>query len=375
MENLKEKGITLVSLTITVLVLLILAGIIIATNSENNGVYNIANDKKQETEKMYLEESIKVELKEDNPESYEELIAFLRNYGEIINEDVPNEAKLITSKGNYEFLVKDIWNIEKQEVNISIGDYVEYNYDRGSYEIKGEVSGTGGIQTLEDNTNGTSIWKVIDVNENYNQIKIVPTTLNNLTVTLKGINGFNNGVKILNDVCNEIYSNTEYNTTARNINIEDIEKISNNITELRTSNYGFEKKYTQLIYPSILENERDISLQKDFFDGTKEGNNFTLIQTYYLGNIDYLEKMENIIPKGNFWISSRAINNENNAQFYIRSINIDTNSYLSGAKLYESNEQVDSATFSILPVVTLTNTYFYEGNGTEDNPYKFIEEN
>lgn len=115
-SNFKEKGITLVSLVVTVVVLMILAGVIISNNMGENGVLNIVNDKKEETEKMTIEETIKTELAEDPPESYSALIEFLKNYGQIQNENSPEEAKLITTNGNYEIYVKNIWNVDKQEL-------------------------------------------------------------------------------------------------------------------------------------------------------------------------------------------------------------------------------------------------------------------
>ena len=116
-SNKREKGITLVSLVVTVVVLMFLAGVIIVTNNENNGVLNIANSKKEETERMTIEETIKTELTEDPPDSYAQLIEYLRSYGEIQNEEVPDEAMLITTNGNYRIYVKDIWNVDKQEIN------------------------------------------------------------------------------------------------------------------------------------------------------------------------------------------------------------------------------------------------------------------
>ncbi len=114
--NKREKGITLVSLVVTVVVLMFLAGVIIVTNNENNGVLNIANSKKEETERMTIEETIKTELTEDPPDSYAQLIEYLRSYGEIQNEEVPDEAMLITTNENYRIYVKDIWNVDKQEI-------------------------------------------------------------------------------------------------------------------------------------------------------------------------------------------------------------------------------------------------------------------
>lgn len=115
-SNKREKGITLVSLVVTVVMLMFLAGVIIVTNNENNGVLNIANSKKEETERMTIEETIKTELTEDPPDSYAQLIEYLRSYGEIQNEEVPDEAMLITTNENYRIYVKDIWNVDKQEI-------------------------------------------------------------------------------------------------------------------------------------------------------------------------------------------------------------------------------------------------------------------
>ena len=75
--NIKERGITLISLAVSVVILMFLAGIIIASNKDNNGILDIANNKKEETEKMTIEEGIKIELEEDPPESYTDLIEFL----------------------------------------------------------------------------------------------------------------------------------------------------------------------------------------------------------------------------------------------------------------------------------------------------------
>lgn len=374
-ENIRERGITLVSLAVTVIVLMILAGIIVNTNSGRNAIFNVANNKKEETEKMTIEESIKMDLEENSPKNYDELIEFLKNYGEIKNENLPDEAVLITTEGSYQILIKDLWNIDKQEIGVSIGDYIEYKYDGGTYNINGENSGTNQLQTITDTTTDASIWRVVDVNKQNNQIKIIPTTLNNYTVTLKGAEGFNNGVKILNDICNKIFCNTDYNTTAKNISIKDLEKISSNVSELRGTNYGIEKKYTSLVYPDVIKNENDSSMQNGFFSGTSSSNNISLIQNYYTGNIVYTNEIyQNIISKGNYWISSRAINNNNsNAEYYLRNLKIENTSNLSGTKLFDSNGQAGSGTFNLLPVVTLKDITFLEGNGSKESPYKFIK--
>lgn len=369
--NIKERGITLISLAVTVVVLMFLAGIIIASNKDNNGILDIANNKKEETERMTIEEGIKIELQEDPPESYADLIEFLKGYGTILNEDVPDEATLVTTKGEYKILVKDIWNTDKEELGISVGDYVEYSYDGGTYIVDGTYSGTNEEKTITILNSGTSIWRVIDVNKQSKQVKIIPTSLNNYEITLNGVNGFNNGVKLINDLCNQIFSNSQYNVTAKNIDIEDIEKISSNISELKGINYGIEKEYNSLIYPYVLKGENNNSEQDEFFNNYETTSNIRLMQTYYTGNIVFASSIyEDIIPSGSYWISSRAVNNSGNAEYYIRTLNILGTANLSGTKLFDSQGQAESNTFSILPIVTLENINFKEGNGTYGEPYK-----
>lgn len=371
--NIKERGITLISLAVTVVVLMFLAGIIIASNKDNNGILDIANNKKEETERMTIEEGIKIELQEDPPESYADLIEFLKGYGTILNEDVPDEATLVTTKGEYKILVKDIWNTDKEELGISVGDYVEYSYDGGTYIVDGTYSGTNEEKTITIPNSGTSIWRVIDVNKQSKQVKIIPTSLNNYEITLNGVNGFNNGVKILNDLCNQIFSNTQYNATAKNINIEDIEKLSSNLSELKGVNYGIEKEYNSLVYPYVLKGENNNnSNQDDFFYNYENASNIKLMQTYYEGNIELKSsKYNDLLPSGSYWISSRAINNTSSADYYLRTLNTVNTVTLSGTKLFNSQGQEQSNTFSVLPIVTIESNNLNSGKGTQSEPYKF----
>ncbi len=58
----EQKGITLIALVITIIVLLILAGISIAMLTGNNGLLTKANDAKSETSKAEVIERINMEL-------------------------------------------------------------------------------------------------------------------------------------------------------------------------------------------------------------------------------------------------------------------------------------------------------------------------
>lgn len=112
--EIKEKGITLVSLAITIVLMLILAGFMLSADSMNGDALNLANDKKAEAEILTIKEEIKTELTEKKPNNYEELIAIIKTYGIVLNEENYESAKLITTNGNYSIYVKDIWNLEVQ---------------------------------------------------------------------------------------------------------------------------------------------------------------------------------------------------------------------------------------------------------------------
>ena len=71
MRNVRESnGITLIALVITVIVLLILAGVTIATLTGDNGILRNAAKAKEETEKAQEEEQIKLEEMEDTINEY-----------------------------------------------------------------------------------------------------------------------------------------------------------------------------------------------------------------------------------------------------------------------------------------------------------------
>ena len=114
-KEVKENGITLVSLAITIVLMLILAGFMLSADSMNGDALNLANDKKAEAEVLVIKEEIKTELTENPPTNYEELMTIIKTYGIVLNEENYEMAKLVTTNGNYSIYVKDIWNLEIQD--------------------------------------------------------------------------------------------------------------------------------------------------------------------------------------------------------------------------------------------------------------------
>ena len=58
----KQKGITLIALVVTIIVLLILAGISIATLTGENGLITKTNTAKEKTKQAEAEERVKIEV-------------------------------------------------------------------------------------------------------------------------------------------------------------------------------------------------------------------------------------------------------------------------------------------------------------------------
>ena len=112
--KMKERGITLIALVITIIILLILAAVTIAALSGDNGILSNAAKAKQETEKAEILEQIRLDIYgemadnngTDPTEADIERIA--DNYGDISGSTFADKI-LTTEKGSYEIKLSDIW--------------------------------------------------------------------------------------------------------------------------------------------------------------------------------------------------------------------------------------------------------------------------
>ncbi len=109
------KGITLISLVVTIIILLILAGVTIATLMGDNGLINKANDAKIKTEIASIKEEIQTDILRKQAEnngniSDESLKEILKNYGTLSEEEKLTDKTLTTTKESYEIKVSDIFN-------------------------------------------------------------------------------------------------------------------------------------------------------------------------------------------------------------------------------------------------------------------------
>lgn len=110
------KGITLLSLVVTIIILLILAGITIATLMGNNGLINRTKDAQIVTEIARIKEEIQTDMLGKQVEnegniSEDTLKEILEKYGVLSEEGEKLIDKILTTtKGNHEIKVSDIFN-------------------------------------------------------------------------------------------------------------------------------------------------------------------------------------------------------------------------------------------------------------------------
>lgn len=233
------KGITLIALVITIIVLLILAGVTIATLTGENGILIRAGDAKEQTEIAEEKEAIQLAYTGVIAENKGERVISSKLQEELRNNGYANA----TAKSNKEnqILVKfeesNNWYIidEKGIINefepadrtgLKIGDYVDYTFDDAeAYELLKTQTGAN-TQTI--NQIKEIKWKILNI-EDDGRVDLISTdyNINDMKVGFSGALGYNNSVYLLNDICKKLYSNTNLGIEARSLNIEDIENQMN----------------------------------------------------------------------------------------------------------------------------------------------------
>ena len=198
-----------------------------------------------------------------------------------------------------------------EDINIKIGDSVNYTYDSaGSYSLSSTYSGSN--QTIAQTTGLT--WKVLNVDKENDTVDIISTNPTSSTVTFANILGYNNGPYLMNEICKAQYSNKTLGVEARSINLLDMEKhltaagIAARKAYSSNVKYGTTKTYTSNTkYPSLYANQKgagpnvssitpsDITKGNDPYEESKPiatteptadntsgtGNPLTVTQTYY----------------------------------------------------------------------------------------------
>ena len=272
------------------------------------------------------------------------------------------------------------------DINIKIGDSVNYTYDtaNSSYTLESKYSGNSSNQTIAQTTGLT--WKVLNVDKENDTVDIISTNPTSSTVNFYNILGYNNGPYFMNEICKAQYSNKTLGVNARSINLLDMEKhltaagIAARNAYSSNVKYGTTKTYTSNTkYPSLYANQKgagpnvssitpsDTTKGNDPYEESKPiattepttdntsgtGNPLTVTQTYYyipINDTNY-GTASSILANGTpFWVAARDVStNSGYAAFGLRIASTNTGGYgmfLSYGNTYGGN-------CALRPVVSL----------------------
>ena len=280
--SLGEKAITLIALVVTIVILLILAGVTITMTLGQNGLFTRA----REGAAAYNESEVRDDLSmlitqytwdKASEKTDKSLGDYLKDNGATsVKANADGKTLEVTYKG-YTFKVNkdsgEITEVSKGEGSDSpttptiipkVGEIVDYKPDTPStgYDLSTAKSGYSSAQIINGTYDPTT-WKIMEVDKSGNVTKLLG--IGSKTVTFQGSKGYNNGVYLLNDICKSRYGNASLGATARSLNIEDIESKMNskgiaarNADTSGTTQYGTTKTYTgwHAQYPAIYAQEK-----------------------------------------------------------------------------------------------------------------------
>ena len=156
----RQKGITLIALVVTIIVLIILAGVSINMIVGDNGIITQAQTAKEENGRAEIIEKIQLEIADKQAENLgtineDEFYEILGKYGTVSAD----ETTLTTIEGNYKIAIADIYSgniisIERKSNNLINIDELEYGVllYRGNESTYAGAITTGYIETLESQT-------------------------------------------------------------------------------------------------------------------------------------------------------------------------------------------------------------------------------
>lgn len=348
-EIIKEnKGITIVALVITIIVLLVLAGVSLNLVLGENGIVKKAQEARNKTIKGQL----------NTEKSINDLTEEADNY-----------------LGHYDLS------------RYTVGEEVAYTYDKVSegYLLPSNESGcTNDQKVSQDNT--SIKWIIINKDESTGTVDLISDKPTGSIVALNEALGYNNGVYLLNDICDKLYSNTSKKIKARSINLEDIEKhLTDSGFAVRNAygnavKYGVSKTYTSSKqYPKLYANQIGAGITStnvtqpnkikaiDPYKESSQGYTYptsetsemagdsglTVTQTFYyipINEKNYGE-VANILLKTNlYWVASRYVYTSSScARFGLRCVA----TYMGGSELLYSDGTSNRPNFSLRPIVSL----------------------
>ena len=365
MKNLKKnKGITLIALVITIIVMLILVAVTINI-AVNGGLFGYAGNAVKETELAKQKEIGLADL--EGGLSTDQLIEKFTTVPDIHS----------WTRGTTE-ATKDTFTCSHCGASYTIGDVVNYtpNTTKESVTILGTESGKGegdanNQEISRPNDLSTLTWKVLGLDKNGSLLITTSAPIGSLY--LKGAKGYLNGPTIMNTICEELFSSSQYGK-ARSINIDDV----NNCFNFRPAGGMYYSKsqaknvVTEGFNTTIEDVKEDLnfSITDSAKNNTPETNkslgDYKINGYFYdfngtdinmagskVGDATSVEK--SVILQGNYWLASSGVRvDSGNAAFGPGIVHtVVGERVFSFCGLFNSNGIVGFNSFGVRPVVSL----------------------
>lgn len=248
----KNNGITLIALVITIIVLLILAGVTIATLTGDNGILTKANEAKTITNEKDEEEQIEIGYTEYlMADQTGEKVDFKVSEATVIGKEGDWKIKFNKTGKEYYFdgetITKATWKQEEDTITnietkqtLKVGDYVDYdptleaNASDLTYTSKTDKTGADNDQEFNAETykNAEYGWRILGVSKG--KLRLISgefvgagnyTNGSRTYYTLKGQKGYINGIEELNKI-SAIFGHGKGAEKATSITSEDINEIT-----------------------------------------------------------------------------------------------------------------------------------------------------
>lgn len=400
-------GITLIALVITIVVLLILAGVSLSMVLGDNGIISKAKQAQTATQASAIQEALDIAVTElaigkysgdlDNSELVDNIITKLKNQNLVDDNQISTDAdgKTIITIGDTVIDVEEqITSVDSD--TIQIGDYIEYNpkvadksgtlVDENSLTY---ISPVGAIPSTETESHGNGYgeqtftvadntkWRVFNIDEK-GRIELISANVinpnNSESFFFKGAIGYLYAEEELNNACSIFGHGYGVDTTvgARSINIDDINKKAGFSTDedFKTINPNYGTPPTTNIYYPTLDST---STTNPGISATPT-NSFT--NTYYVYYKDKIAstKTKELLSTGSYWLSSTCENvGETLIGFSIRRVDTGaTNTSMHANAVCTGNSSTLSAlerSASIRPIVTLQSNIQLEKSTESDNTW------
>ena len=385
-----------------------------------NGILNQAQEAKEQTEFKSAEEKVKLAIMGARANDGQITVAELKTEvgyqgGSVTGDTFPVEVQMdgdtftvdangtVTKKGEEGGTQKPL------PEGLEIGSTVTYT-PSGTYDWEGKYCSSSQSDTTLNSAEANfkiSEWKVLDIENG--KVTLVPTAPTRGTVYLGQAQGYNNGVKLLNDACSSLYGNTAKGITARSLNIEDIEKYMteeakksilsyNNGNATYNTQTGSAYTTANSKYPVMYgkenlsfindgpkkENGLGMSEQAEFIEKTENGatdgkittaTSIRPYQTYWYKDNNFMQTAfktatngtkyyDLIIPKGSnttYWLASRCVDTYSSICYFLMCYV--SSGYVNADSVFGSYDYTTTNSRALFPAVSLSSELI-SGNKT-----------